>query len=394
MLWVVQHVPSLVFVLCFGACVGSFLNVVLYRIPAGMSVIAPPSRCPVCGHRLSFFRENLPILGWWLVRGRCRACGVRVSPAYMLVEVAVALLFVGLYALLYLAPGTGGLGEIGGPWWRLNTFYLSWPAFLTIAVAIVALVAMTVIDARTFTIPIQIPLFATIWAFVAWPLQAMLPARAPGAQPWPMPVVGWSWSLGAFGGVAGVLVGVALLRLGVLRYSFADYDDYCAEGETLGDYPHGRREVLRELLFLLPCLLGFAIGFAIGAGLEGAPTGVTSALGGVALGYLVGGGVVWATRIGGTLAFGREAMGLGDVHLLAAVGAAFGWIVPLIAFFVAPFTGLAWILGGAIFGRFLGSARRELPYGPHLALATLVVWLLLPWLLRAGALWLGIPAAA
>ena len=71
-LWVMLHVPTAVFIFCFGACVGSFLNVVIYRLPAGMSVITPPSRCPTCGGRLRFFRENLPILGYFMVRGKCR----------------------------------------------------------------------------------------------------------------------------------------------------------------------------------------------------------------------------------------------------------------------------------------------------------------------------------
>ena len=81
-LWVYQHVPSLLFVIGVGACVGSFLNVVVYRLPAGMSVISPPSRCPSCGVRLKFFTENLPIIGWFLVRGKCRTCGTKVSPQY------------------------------------------------------------------------------------------------------------------------------------------------------------------------------------------------------------------------------------------------------------------------------------------------------------------------
>jgi leader peptidase (prepilin peptidase)/N-methyltransferase len=66
-----QHVPVSIFIFCFGACVGSFLNVVIYRLPAGMSVISPPSRCPTCGAKLKFFHENLPILGYFLVRGKC-----------------------------------------------------------------------------------------------------------------------------------------------------------------------------------------------------------------------------------------------------------------------------------------------------------------------------------
>ena len=89
------------------------------------------------------------------------------------------------------------------------------------------------------------------------------------------------------------------------------------------------------------------------------------------LGMLVGGAWVWGARIGGTLAFGKEAMGMGDVDLMASVGAVTGWIVPSVAFFVAPFFGLAWALGLLVRRR-----QRELPYGPWLAVATLVVMLL------------------
>jgi leader peptidase (prepilin peptidase)/N-methyltransferase len=87
-------------------------------------------------------------------------------------------------------------------------------------------------------------------------------------------------------------------------------------------------------------------------------------------GYLIGGLLIWGMRILGTLGFGKEAMGLGDVHLLAAVGAVTGWIVPSIAFFVAPIFGLGWAL--YLWRR---KGRRELPYGPWLAAATLVVML-------------------
>jgi prepilin signal peptidase PulO-like enzyme (type II secretory pathway) len=101
-----------------------------------------------------------------------------------------------------------------------------------------------------------------------------------------------------------------------------------------------------------------------------------SALAGVLLGYLVGGAVVWFVRVFGSLAFGKEAMGLGDVHLMAAVGACLGWIDATIAFFLAAFVGLAWALIGAVFG----GLRRQLPYGPHLAVASVLVLLLKPWI--------------
>ena len=80
------------FVFIFGACIGSFLNVVVYRIPAGLSLIHPPSRCPQCQHRLGK-TENVPILGWLWLRGRCRWCKTSISPRYPIVEAVTGLLF-------------------------------------------------------------------------------------------------------------------------------------------------------------------------------------------------------------------------------------------------------------------------------------------------------------
>lgn len=77
----------------FGACVGSFLNVVVYRLPLGQSVVSPPSRCPKCGYRLAWY-DNLPIVGWLLLGGRCRKCNNPISIQYPLVELITALLFV------------------------------------------------------------------------------------------------------------------------------------------------------------------------------------------------------------------------------------------------------------------------------------------------------------
>jgi leader peptidase (prepilin peptidase) / N-methyltransferase len=75
-----------------GASIGSFLNVCIYRWPAEQSVISPPSRCPACEHPLGW-RENIPILGWLLLRGRCRHCGVAISAQYPMIELATALIW-------------------------------------------------------------------------------------------------------------------------------------------------------------------------------------------------------------------------------------------------------------------------------------------------------------
>ena len=106
-----------------------------------------------------------------------------------------------------------------------------------------------------------------------------------------------------------------------------------------------------------------------------------AALAGSLLGLVVGGGLIWGIRIGGSLAFGKEAMGLGDVHLMAGVGAVVGWIDPTVAFFIAPFFALSWVALSMLYialHRGANRTPRALPFGPHLAVATLFVVLAKP----------------
>jgi leader peptidase (prepilin peptidase)/N-methyltransferase len=392
-----QHVPVAVFVFAFGGIVGSFINVVIYRLPAGMSVITPSSRCPTCGARLSWW-ENTPIVGWLLVRGRCRHCGVAVSPQYMLVELFMALLFVGLYVAYYVAGPAARVawwGEVGGNWWYYNGVSRTFPAFIALLFMLAGLVAMTVIDARTFEIPIRIPLVVTLVAMAAWPIQALLPRSAAVPGQWAIQTTGWQWFAVACGGMLGVLGALCLLRRGVLRYSFADYEQYIEEGETFADYPHARREMAVEMLFLTPCLGGLVLGYLLGGWLPAAaPPVIVQAIGGALLGYLVGGGIVWAGWSVGAVGFGKEAMGLGDVHLMAAGGAVLGWVDPIFIFLLAPFFGLLWAVLSMGLSSLLHKKRRELPYGPHLAIATLVVLLCRPivtWIQVTYLPWLPLP---
>jgi hypothetical protein len=162
----------------------------------------------------------------------------------------------------------------------------------------------------------------------------------------------------------------------VLPHSFSDYEEYVQGDEIIAQYPYARREMLKEIVVLCPIIMGFVVGFMIGYE-RGFPPLLVQVLGGSMLGYLVGGGLVWGIRILGTLGFGREAMGLGDVHLLAGVGAVVGWWDPILIFFIAPFSGLLWAASTAILAK-MGKKSREIPYGPHLAIATLVVVFLRP----------------
>jgi leader peptidase (prepilin peptidase)/N-methyltransferase len=85
-----------IFAFIFGAVVGSFLNVCICRLPQNESVVFPPSRCPQCGFRIPFY-DNVPIISWLLLRGKCRSCRAPISPQYPLVELSNALLTLFLF---------------------------------------------------------------------------------------------------------------------------------------------------------------------------------------------------------------------------------------------------------------------------------------------------------
>lgn len=131
--WIVWVVAGLV-----GASLGSFLNVCIYRLPEGESVVAPRSRCPQCGMQIGW-RDNFPILSYVLLRGRCRGCGLRISPQYPLVELATALIWVA----------------------AAFRYGLAWPA-LTVALFFTLLLGIALTDARTYIIPDEFTIGGTV----------------------------------------------------------------------------------------------------------------------------------------------------------------------------------------------------------------------------------------
>ena len=82
-----------------GLCFGSFLNVCIYRLPRGLSVVSPRSSCPKCNSAIRWY-DNVPVLSWLVLRGHCRDCGTRISPRYMFIELLTGALFVLCYTKL------------------------------------------------------------------------------------------------------------------------------------------------------------------------------------------------------------------------------------------------------------------------------------------------------
>lgn len=284
------------FIAVVGACVGSFLNVVAYRLPRQcMSVTKPRSRCPKCTSAIAWY-DNLPVVSWLWLKGRCRHCRNSISARYPAVELVTAGLFIAVAKFLPLSDAALVKPLSHG---------MEWVTYLAASLITSALVALTLIDWDWQILPDQI----TIGGMVLGPILLLI---APSLQP----TTAW----------------LSQVEIG---------------GEPLIQ----------------------------AVGLRG-----MVALHGVA-GEVVAGGSLWLIGVLGAKAFGREAMGFGDVKMIAAMGGVLGtWALLAL--------GLAAIVG-AIVGIAMKSARRGryVPFGPFLALGMWAVMLRGEPLLDA---WLGL----
>jgi leader peptidase (prepilin peptidase) / N-methyltransferase len=218
-------VTAAVAVVCgvIGVCVGSFLNVVIYRVPRKESVVRPRSHCPACGVTLAD-RDNVPVVSWLALRGRCRSCGEPISPRYPLVELGTAVLFVAAAIRL-------------GPAWSL-------PAF---CVFFAALMAISVIDLDHFIIPNRI-VYPTLFAIV--PLLALAAA------------IDGSWSHLADAAIGGVAAFLALFVVHVIAprgMGFGDVRLAGVIGFMAGWLGLGYVALALFLAFLLASIIGVGL---------------------------------------------------------------------------------------------------------------------------------------
>ncbi|MCB1226988.1 MAG: prepilin peptidase [Verrucomicrobiales bacterium] len=193
-----------------GAGIGSFLNVVIYRLPRGLSVNRPRrSFCPSCEYQIPFY-HNLPLISWLLLRGRCANCKARISARYFWVELLVAVLF---YAVFI---------RFGGPWTGLTVWG---PEVLVLWVFVALVVAGTFIDIEHFILPHEITLGGTVLGLIG---SAAVPVLMLQTTHWN----GFLMSLGsaALGlGLLWLVVELGKLAFGRKKFEFETPETFAVE---------------------------------------------------------------------------------------------------------------------------------------------------------------------
>jgi leader peptidase (prepilin peptidase)/N-methyltransferase len=379
------------FIFAFGCCIGSFLNVVVYRLPRDKSLVTPPSACPACGQHIRFY-DNIPLLSWLLLGRKCRYCKAPISPRYFGIELLTGAVFLGLFILYFRTDVRG----------TVQPFSKGWLVYLLHITMLAAFIAASAIDLEHWVIPLSICWLVTAVGFIGSTAGVYVIDPALIKAYHLLPVASPTTGAMALGAAIGLGISLVLLSTGLLKRSY-ESDDIEQNSEAPQDsgtsetntpepsegppeQPINHRiEACREILFLLPVVICSYGAFRLTNHVDAIGTWWTAfsqhpaiaGLLGSLWGYFAGCGIVWGIRIFGTLAFGKEAMGLGDVHLMGAAGAVIGWLPVILAFFIAPFFGLAW----AGFQMFFKKIR-QIPYGPFLSLGIFVVMIFHDWILN------------
>jgi leader peptidase (prepilin peptidase)/N-methyltransferase len=369
-----------IFIFTFGCCIGSFLNVVIYRLPRDKSLITPGSSCPACGQRIHFY-DNIPLLSWLVLGAKCRHCKSPISARYFIIELLTASVFLGLFILYFHTDLRAGLRPfLGGGWF----------IYLTSIILLGAFIAASAIDLEHWVIPLSICWFVTGIGLVASSVGVYILHPSLIRAYSLLPSASADAGALAIGAAIGLAISWVLVATGLVKRSY-ETEDRGQNTEDRGQNTEDRSEqkfnhrleVCKEIIFLLPIFVCSAAAFwiireTVPIALRNSfPTQhpVIAGLLGSMWGYFVGCGIVWVVRILGTLGFGREAMGLGDVHLMGAAGAVVGPLFVVVAFFIAPFFGLAWASSQMFFKKI-----RQIPYGPFLSLGVFTVMILHDWI--------------
>jgi prepilin signal peptidase PulO-like enzyme (type II secretory pathway) len=344
------------FAFIFGLMIGSFLNVVIHRVPLDESIVFPGSHCPVCGKPIRPF-DNIPLVSYALLRGRCRSCSARISPIYPLVEILTALLFA---VIVYKTGANRGV--------PLNM------AFACIMLALV------MIDARYFLLPNAITYPGFIFAIAAatvrggWGMSAAsdfdLLIPIPGFDPW------WAAFIG------GLLIALAAAGFRLLdRLDLILFNKYFEWAEMNEESPGGRdvedpRRKTRATVIIGSLI---AVIWAVTVikfypnerfDFEDAYYALLSA----SVGAFLGGVLIWGLRAVYFYVRGVEGMGLGDVKMIAISGAFLGWRGVIGVMLISSILGV--VAGIVLAIRSRRGLETALPYGVCLGIASLIVMLI------------------
>ncbi len=334
-----------------GAIVGSFLNVCVYRLPLGLSVNEPKrSFCPQCKAQLAWC-ENLPIVGWLLLRGRCAHCRQPISARYPLLELLTA----GLFLLAWMRFRQEWI--LVGPYWLLISL----------------LIVATFIDFDHFIIPDEITIGGTVAG-------VLLSLAVPQMMAEASHVLGLMWSL------LGAAVGHALLWLvaeggklafGKKRFVLPQPQDFTwakrADGQDADLVVGGETDQWSEFFSRDSDELILRCDRLAVAGVERADAELRCFFDRVTLDgetYPLEELDTFSGRLRECV-FPREAMGLGDVKLMACVGAFLGWQAVPFTFGTAAVIGTVTLAHARLTGK---GGHQRLPFGPSLACAALI-WL-------------------
>ena len=253
-----------------GACIASFLNVVIWRAPRGESIVSPPSHCPKCNSPIKWY-QNIPILSWLALRGKCANCKAPISPRYIFVEALGGCLFLAAFLWLWLPTA---------PLWFAVTHV----------------------------------------------------------------VVMWIW--------------IALMIAG----AFIDFDH-----QLLPDFT----TVGGMVLGVAESLVATSFNFVYGDGAQASTwlkfTPLFWSLGGLVFGF----GLLWLVRWIGSKAFKREAMGMGDVFLMGAVGALFGPVAVLVTLILSSVFGSIVGIVLILLSKTKLGGFTPIPYGPYICMGCL-----------------------
>jgi leader peptidase (prepilin peptidase)/N-methyltransferase len=354
-------VPFHLWSVCFfilGCMVGSFLNVCIYRMPAGMSIIMPPSHCPQCKYSIPWYL-NVPLVTWLVLGGRCKNCGAPISVRYFLVELLTGLMFLCSWL------------KFGDPGHALQSI----PLALVYALFLAGLMVATFIDFDHFIIPDEIT-FGGIAAGLL--LSFLLPQlQDPTLHGQGASLHGAGLVRSFTGAVVGAGIVYAVLRLGKLLFGRhhlkLEGQTKIVFSETALHLPD--REIPYDELFYRKSdtiVLEAQTVELIDRGYKDVTVRLSPSLLDISGEKLEPANVPFMECVSAEIVIPREAMGLGDVKFMSAIGAFIGWQGVIFSLMISSMIGAGVGLLLILMHRREFSSR--MPYGPYIALAA-VIWL-------------------